>query len=76
MIFVHGGPGVPETPYVRKYQNLLEQNFTVVQYDQRGSGKSYHFSEDYSNLTSELLVEDLLALTEYLEQEFDQKKCC
>ncbi|MEK3686333.1 alpha/beta fold hydrolase [Paenibacillus sp. FSL R10-2736] len=74
VIFVHGGPGVPETPYVRKYQNLLEQNFTVVQYDQRGSGKSYHFSEDYSNLTSELLVEDLLALTEYLEQEFDQKK--
>ncbi|MEK4329773.1 alpha/beta hydrolase [Paenibacillus sp. FSL R7-0312] len=74
VIFVHGGPGVPETPYVRKYQDLLEQNFTVVQYDQRGSGKSYHFSEDYSNLSSEMLADDLLALTDYLEQEFNQKK--
>lgn len=74
VIFVHGGPGVPETPYVRKYQNLLEQNFTVVQYDQRGSGKSYHFSEDYSNLSSEILVDDLLALTDYVEQEFNQEK--
>lgn len=74
VIFVHGGPGVPETPYVRKYQDLLEQNFTVVQYDERGSGKSYHFSEDYSNLSSEMLVDDLLALTDYLEQEFNQEK--
>jgi pimeloyl-ACP methyl ester carboxylesterase len=74
VIFVHGGPGVPETPYVRKYQDLLEQNFTVVQYDQRGSGKSYHFSEDYSDLSSDLLVNDLLALTDYMEKEFGQKK--
>ncbi|WNS46294.1 alpha/beta hydrolase [Paenibacillus sp. MMS20-IR301] len=74
VIFVHGGPGVPETPYVRKYQDLLEQNFTVVQYDQRGSGKSYHFSEDYSDLSADVLVEDLLSLTDELEQEFGQEK--
>ncbi|MEK3758804.1 alpha/beta hydrolase [Paenibacillus sp. FSL P4-0338] len=74
VIFVHGGPGVPETPYVRKYQDVLEQNFTVVQYDQRGSGKSYLFSEDYSNLSSDTLVNDLLALTDYIEKEFGQKK--
>lgn len=43
IIFVHGGPGCSEIPYVRKYQKELEQNFTIVHYDQRGSGKSYHF---------------------------------
>ena len=69
VIFVHGGPGCPEIPYVRKYQDLLEQDFTIIQYDQRGAGKSYHFSEDYSNLSINLLVDDLLALTDYVSNE-------
>jgi len=74
VIFVHGGPGCSEIPYVRKYQDLLEKNFTIVHYDQRGSGKSYHFFEDYSNLSTDLLVDDLLALTDYVEKEFGQAK--
>ena len=69
LIFVHGGPGCSEIPYVRKYQKELEKQFTIVHYDQRGSGKSYHFFEDYSNLTTDLLVEDLLALTDYIRDE-------
>ena len=43
IIFVHGGPGCSEIPYVRKYQDILEEHFTIVHYDQRGSGKSYQF---------------------------------
>lgn len=74
VIFVHGGPGCSEIPYVRKYQDLLEKNFTIVHYDQRGSGKSYHFFEDYSNLSTDLLVDDLLALTDYVEEVFGQTK--
>lgn len=74
IIFVHGGPGCSEIPYVRKYQDLLEKNFTIVHYDQRGSGKSYHFFEDYSNLSTDLLVEDLLALTDYVANEFGQER--
>ncbi|GAA3411613.1 alpha/beta fold hydrolase [Paenibacillus hodogayensis] len=74
VIFVHGGPGCSEIPYVRKYQDLLEKNFTIVHYDQRGSGKSYHFFEDYSKLSADLLVDDLLALTDYVEKEFGQEK--
>lgn len=74
VIFVHGGPGCSEIPYVRKYQDLLEDDFTIVHYDQRGSGKSYHFFEDYSNVTAELLVEDLLALTDYVREKLGQEK--
>lgn len=74
IIFVHGGPGCSEIPYVRKYQQELEQHFTVVHYDQRGSGKSYHFFENYSNLTTDLLVDDLLALTDYVTEELGQDK--
>lgn len=68
IIFVHGGPGCSEIPYVRKYQNLLEEHFTIIHYDQRGSGKPFHFFEDYSNITTDKHVDDLLALTEYVKK--------
>ncbi|MFC3746907.1 alpha/beta fold hydrolase [Paenibacillus sp. GCM10012306] len=74
VIFVHGGPGVSEIPYVTKYQDELEKHFTIVHYDQRATGKSYHFGEDYSNLTSDLLVKDLLVLTDYISDRLDKKK--
>jgi len=74
IIFVHGGPGCSEIPYASKYQNLLENNFTVVNYDQRASGKSYHFFEDYSNLSSDLLVDDLLVLTDYISDRLGKEK--
>lgn len=74
IIFVHGGPGCSEIPYVRKYQEQLEQSFTIVHYDQRGSGKSYQFFEDYSDLTTDQLVDDLLALTDEVTSEFSQDK--
>ncbi|MFF2449074.1 alpha/beta fold hydrolase [Neobacillus sp. NPDC058068] len=74
ILFVHGGPGCSEIPYVRKYQDLLEKNFTIVHYDQRGSGKSYHFFEDYTNLSTDVHVNDLLALTDYFTKKLGQKK--
>jgi L-proline amide hydrolase len=74
ILFVHGGPGCSEIPYVRKYQDILEENFTIVHYDQRGSGKSYHFFEDYSNLSADLHVDDLIALTEYITEQLNQEK--
>ncbi|WP_314587455.1 alpha/beta hydrolase [Paenibacillus terrigena] len=74
ILFVHGGPGCSEIPYARKYQDALENKFTVVNYDQRASGKSYHFGEDYSNLSSDLLVKDLLAMTDYISERLGKKK--
>ncbi|GGD14282.1 alpha/beta fold hydrolase [Pontibacillus salipaludis] len=74
LIFVHGGPGSSEITYADSYQKDLEDKFTVVNYDQRATGKSYHFFEDYSNLTSSLLVKDLLALTDYVSNRLNQEK--
>lgn len=74
ILYVHGGPGVSELPYAKKYQNLLESQFTVVNYDQRASGKSYHFFEDYSNLSADLLVEDALAVTDYITKRLGKNK--
>ncbi len=74
IIFVHGGPCCSEIPYVRKYQDLLEKDFTIVQYDQRGSGKSYQFGSDDSNIDASIHVSDLIALTEYIEEYLDKKE--
>lgn len=74
LLFVHGGPGTSEIPYVRKYQKEWEKDYTIVHYDQRGSGKSYEFGEDYSDLTTDDLVDDLLAMTDFVAEELGQSK--
>jgi pimeloyl-ACP methyl ester carboxylesterase len=41
LLFIHGGPAAPEMPTSWTFQNGWEDFFTVVQWDQRGAGKSY-----------------------------------
>jgi pimeloyl-ACP methyl ester carboxylesterase len=41
LLFLHGGPGAPEMPTSWTFQSPWEDYFTVVQWDQRGSGKTY-----------------------------------
>ncbi|WP_036720495.1 alpha/beta fold hydrolase [Paenibacillus harenae] len=74
LLFVHGGPGYSEIPYARKYEQLLEQHFTVVHYDQRGSGKSHQLLKDYSQQTVDQHVDDLLRLTESVSLLLGQEK--
>ena len=74
LLFVHGGPCCSEIPYVRKYQDELEKDFTIVHYDQRGSGRSYKSGQDYSDVTAKTHVDDLIALTEYVEDYLNKDK--
>ena len=40
ILFVHGGPASPLIPTLWQFQRPLEEYFTVVNYDQRGAGKT------------------------------------
>ncbi|ADL53122.1 alpha/beta fold hydrolase [Clostridium cellulovorans] len=74
ILLVHGGPGCPEISYVRKYQDILEENYVVVNYEQRGMGKSYSFKEDYKGISIDTLVKDLLEVTDYVRSELKADK--
>lgn len=74
LLFVHGGPCWSEIPYVVKYQKEWEEEFTIVHYDQRGSGKSYQFFKDYSEVSVNTHVADLIALTEYITEYLGQEQ--
>lgn len=40
VVMVHGGPGNPSTPFAENLYGAWEKDFTLVQWDQRGSGKT------------------------------------
>lgn len=41
ILFVHGGPGNPMTPYANSPYRPWEKEFTFVNWDQRGAGQTY-----------------------------------
>ena len=41
ILFIHGGPASPLTPTIWQFQRPLEEYFTIVNWDQRGAGKTY-----------------------------------
>jgi pimeloyl-ACP methyl ester carboxylesterase len=74
LLFVHGGPGMPEYWLTQRFPTGLEEHFTVVWLDQRGAGLSYHPGIPPETMTTEQFVTDTLEVTRYLIERFDQEK--
>ncbi|NMM63055.1 alpha/beta hydrolase [Clostridium sp. P21] len=74
LLFVHGGPGMPEYPLTEKYPTDLENHFTVVWWDQRGAGLSYESGMSKEKMTTEQFVSDTIEVSKYLRNRFGQDK--
>jgi proline iminopeptidase len=74
LLYLSGGPGQSDLPFVRVLLDDLTQNFVVVGWDQRGTGKSYSALDPTETLTLDRAVSDTIELTNYLRQRFNQKK--
>lgn len=74
LLWVHGGPGMPDYPLTQKYPTDLEDLFTIVWWDQRGAALSYDSDIPPSTITIEQFIDDTLAVTDYLRQRFDQDR--
>jgi pimeloyl-ACP methyl ester carboxylesterase len=64
LILLHGGPGMTEMRLFRYFNAQLEKSFTIVYWDQRGSGKSYDRNIPKSSMTVEQFIADLDELVE------------
>lgn len=76
MLFLHGGPGFTEMPVSYVYQDEWEQDFTVVQWDQRLAGKTYmkNPGKYFENDGMAQRVDDVIEMAEYLRSRFDKAK--
>ncbi|WP_152364858.1 alpha/beta fold hydrolase [Microlunatus speluncae] len=73
MIIVHGGPGTPLSGTSWMWQRPLEEYFTVVQYDQRGAGRSFRLSDPdrlHDDLHLARYARDTVELAEVVRSEF------
>ncbi len=59
LVMLHGGPGFSETALFRRFAAPLERDFTLVYWDQRGSGKSFSRDIPRSSMTVAQFVSDL-----------------
>ncbi len=76
VLIVHGGPGNPHTPFAHNLFGNWAKEFTMVQWDQRGSGKTYAESKSGEGevLTMERLVKDGVEIARYATQRLGKLK--
>lgn len=69
LLYLAGGPGGTDLGAMRRDVGL-EQDFVVATWDQRGTGRSYPALDPTETLTVEQMVDDTVAVTEYLLDRF------
>lgn len=74
LLFLHGGPGTAQIGFARKLQEKLEEDFLVVNWDQRGSGLSFQKEMKEESMTIRQMTNDTKELIDYLLKRFQQKK--
>lgn len=72
LLYLHGG--VPDYFLTERYLTGLDEYFTVVWWEQRGSGLSYRPDIPPETVNPEQLISDMVELTKYLRQRFGQDK--
>jgi pimeloyl-ACP methyl ester carboxylesterase len=72
LLYLHGG--MPEYFLTQRYPTGLEDYFTVVWWEQRGSGLSYSTDIPPETLTLDQIISDTLEVTNYLRHRFGKEK--
>ena len=74
LLYLHSGPGSSEMASFRTFHPELEKHFTVILWDQQGTGKSFNKEVEKNGLTIDMLVDDTGELIQYLLKRFHQDK--
>lgn len=70
LLIIHGGPGFPLYPFMSAHQVDLTHHYTVVYWDQPGTGMSGVHTEE----TIQALADDAYQLIQHLRTKFNQSK--
>ena len=74
LLFLHGGPGMPEFFLETTDPTGLSRDFTVVWWEQRGAGMSWNPDISPDTMTVPQLIADTIIVTNYLRDRFGQDK--
>jgi len=77
LLFIHGGPGYVSMPMSWWFARGWEEYFTLVQWDQRGAGKTYLLNDPAAvapTLTLPRMVADAQEMTQWVRATLGKKK--
>ncbi len=78
ILYLHGGPGSPDSSMTYIFTNELIDDYTVVCWDQRGCGRTYvrnkNIDKENETVTFDQALADVDTLTKYLKERFNQDK--
>ena len=74
--FVHGGPGDVTNPWSFAYFAAWEKRFTVVQWDERGAGRTLRKTGPSvaSTMTLDRMAQDGIELSEFLQKHLGEDR--
>ena len=77
ILFVHGGPASPISPVMWMFQRPIEEYYTVVNYDQRGAGRTFLATPPDSianTIKIDTYVDDAIELAAYIKERYHATK--
>ncbi len=77
ILFIHGGPASPQIPSLWQFQRPLEEYFTMVNYDQRGAGRTYGETppeQVAGTLQIQTYVDDAIEIAEHIREKLGKQK--
>ncbi|MDE1148160.1 MAG: alpha/beta hydrolase [Azospirillaceae bacterium] len=77
LLVLHGGPAAPELPTRYLFEAPWADYFTVVEWDQRGAGKTYLLNDPAKvgpTLSADRIVQDAEELVAYLRATYGKQK--
>jgi len=76
ILFLHGGPGDALSPFADAMYAGWEKSFTLVQWDQRGAGRTYGKSGPsvQPTMTVERMADDGIEVAQFLTKHLNKKK--
>jgi pimeloyl-ACP methyl ester carboxylesterase len=77
LLVLHGGPAAPDLPNRYLFEGPWTDYFTVVEWDQRGAGKTYKLNDPEKvapTMHPERMLQDTEELVAYLRTTYEKKK--